>query len=418
MKRSLQERSPCILQNQRTSAVILAAMLAAVLFQGCATRASRAKRLAQCMLDPGVSNCERLLCRRELMDLAPESHPFLSEAFFPIGLYDVPESSLPEVAAAGFNLVVNGGKDYRYLAKAEAAGIKVIPYINHERMAEEVERVRGRRAILAWYLMDEPDLNRLAPEAYSRLAAELRKLDETRPIYLTVWSPARYEDYVAAGDILAPNPYPIIHQEPERNNLRTVGMVLDMAREQAGNRPVWAVVQAFLAEPTWPRKPTPEELRAMAFLAINHGADGIIYFSYKSGGHPITEDAGLFGEMKRINAQLNALHGALLARPIQRVGRVDVETEARPLGLAMRTLGEASMPVDCSAREFRGAKLLIVVNPDPWGKTVAIRLPGFLAGTQAAELFAEDQSKPIKLQRDSPLSLRFDRFQVRLFWIE
>lgn len=392
--------------------------LLALWLQGCTARAWRVRRLARQMLDPTTSPRESLSRRQRLMELAPESGPFLSQAFFPIGLYDVPESALQEIAAAGFNLVVNGGKDARYLARAEAAGVKVIPYINHAKMREEVERVHGRRAILAWYLMDEPDLNEVAPEEYSRLARRLRKLDRARPIYLTAWSPLRYGDYVNECDILAPNPYPILHEEPELNNLRLVGIILDAARESASGRPVWAILQAFYAEPMWPRNPTPRELRAMVFLALNHGADGIIYFSYKSGGRPITEHRELFAEISRINGHVRALRGALLARPIRPVRQVEVKQDERPATLQMPADARASAPLDCSIRNFGGAQLLIAVNPDPWPKTMDIHLPGGDTPRKATALFADEGPAPIDIQAGAPITAQFAPFQVRLYWIE
>ena len=266
--------------------------------------------------------------------------------------------------------------------------------------------------------MDEPDLNEVAPEEYSRLARRLRKLDRARPIYLTVWSPLRYGDYVNVCDILAPNPYPILHTEPEQNNLRLVGIILDAARESAGGRPVWAILQAFYAEPAWPRNPTPRELRAMVFLALNHGADGIIYFSYKSGGRPITEHRELFAEMSRINGHLRALRGALLARPIRSIRHVEVKQDERPATLQMPADARASVPLDCSIRDFCRAQLLIAVNPDPWAKTMDIHLPEGDTPRKATELFADEESGPTEIQAGTPITSRFAAFQVRVYWIE
>ena len=82
------------------------------------------------MLDPATSPREELRLEQRLIALGPESDRFLPEAFFPIGLYDVPEEALPEIAAAGFNTVVDGGKDASYLARAQAVGLRVIPYID------------------------------------------------------------------------------------------------------------------------------------------------------------------------------------------------------------------------------------------------------------------------------------------------
>jgi len=396
--------------RQPTSLLISALpVFVILLLSGCASRATLARRIAGKMLDPATSPKKSLLCRQRLIALAPDSDELLANAFFPIGLYDVPESALQQIAAAGFNLVVNGGKDAPYLNRAEAAGLRVIPYIRLSKMAEDIARVGRAGALFAWYLLDEPDLNRMPPEEYSRLARQLRKLDQARPIYLTVSSPGRYDDFMAECDIFAPNPYPIRHLDPEKNDLRYVAAVLDFARETAGTRPVWAIIQAFWAEPWWMRNPTPQELRAMVFMALNHGADGIIYFSYKSGDHPLTEHAELFEAIRHINGQLRALRGALLAKP--------VENAVRMTPLVKNDEIPEPGPMDYSLRRFGQAELLIAVNPDPRHREVRIVFPEEDRARAWVELFTEGELPPKLLFRDQD-TFTFDPHQVRLFWIE
>ena len=392
--------------GQRIAALAVCVAAIHLTLTGCAVREWQARRAHAAMLDPDATWCESLCQRQRLRSMVPESDGMLADAFFPIGLYDVPESALHEVAAAGFNLVVNGGKDGRYLARAESAGLKVIPYINHEKMARDVRRVQDRPAVLAWYLQDEPDLNKMPPERYEELAHELRRHDSTRPIYLTVWSPRRYADFMEWSDVFAPNPYPILNQDPLHNNLMIVAMAVEYARATAGDRPVWAIVQAFWAEPLWPRNPTPAELRAMVFLALNHGADGIIYFSYKSGDRAITAHPDLFTEIRRINGHIRALRGALLKRPLD-------------LGEAYPALPPvlAEKRVDLSVRRFRDATLLMAVNPDPAPKSVELDLGLLGAVTGVSELFPEGLPAP-EFTPGEPTHLTLPPFGVRILWLE
>ena len=392
--------------HRPTRLVICVAILSAIL-TGCVGRSRQVEQYAAAMLHPRTTPRESLHYRQRLREMAPEAEPYLADAFFPIGLYDVPESALQEIAAAGFNLVANGGKDALYLRRAEAAGLKVIPYINAEKMARDVRRVKGRRSVFAWYLWDEPDLNDLEPEEYHTLAKQLHTLDESRPIFLTICSPTRYKDFIESADIFAPNPYPIRHKDAAKNNLRTVGLVIDRARAAAGDRPVWAILQAFWAQPTWPRNPTPHELRAMAFIALNHGVDGILYFSYKSGDRPITRHPILFAEIKRINGQVSALRGALLKKPLDR----------SLLGDAFhRALADGG--IDYSVRTFRGAMLFIAVNPEPASKTIAASLSGLAGGKQIRELFIPGEEKAEEIVAGQKLRLKFHPFEVKIFWIE
>jgi len=389
----------------RSPRIALCALAFCALFTGCAApRAARARRLAAEMLHPATTPLDRIAARSRLRTLMPEGEQYLADVFFPIGLYDVPESALEEIAAAGFNLVVNGGKDERYLRRAAIVGMKVIPYINTERMGRDVARVKDDPTVCAWYLQDEPDLNEMSPERYRRLARELRALDETRPIYLTVWSPDRYENYVGSCDILAPNPYPIRRVEPEKNRLRRVGLTVDRARAAAGDRPVWAVIQAFSAKPHWPRNPTPAELRAMVFIALNHGADGIIYFSYKSGGRPITRHTDLFAEIKRINGLIRALRAPLLTNPLP-PDRLDEELRAELAGAGL----------DYSVRLFRGAVLFIAVNPDPIPKRISVDLTRLFQDRAPRQIFSDGPDAASAPARDAAAPLTFDPFEVKLF---
>ena len=94
-------------------AVLLAVSL--VLLAGCLSPESRAHRLAARMLAPETTARERLRYRQNLIALGAAAWPYLDLAFFPIGLYDVPEDALPAAAAAGFNLIVNGDNTPSYL---------------------------------------------------------------------------------------------------------------------------------------------------------------------------------------------------------------------------------------------------------------------------------------------------------------
>jgi hypothetical protein len=385
------------------------------LLSGCALSGGPAERATRDMLDPATSPREALLLEERLIALAPESDRFLPEAFFPIGLYDVPQEALPEIAAAGFNMVVNGGKDASYLERAQALGLRVIPYIDMAHMKADAANAAGRRTLFAWYLFDEPDLNALSAGAYLQLAKLCRAAESRRPILLSVQSPDNYAAYVAGCDILAVDPYPIQHREPELNDLRRVPQWVEAARAAAGPRPVWAVMQAFFAEPMWPRNPTPQELRAMVFMALNHGASGILFFSYKSGDRPITQQADLFPAIERLVGEINALRGPLLAPPTPADFNMQVLEEQVPA--AAPKPPEDRAPLDCSLRTFLDAQLFIAVNPDSWKKTARLSMPPSVAGKSLEEILADSPVQPLTVPRSHPLDITFEPYQTRIFWI-
>lgn len=401
-----------------TVAVILS------LLCGCASPSERAERALARMCRPDVTPREEIVLRQEIINRVPESEPLLTRLFFPIGLYDVPEDALFDVAAAGFNLILNGDTTPSYLGRAAACGLRVIPYIRVEHMAEDVKGAAGARPLFAWYLFDEPDLNNMTPEKYGDLSRTLRALDPTRPIFLTVLSPRRYAEYAADCDIFATTVYPVHHEDEQENKLWAVAWATEAAVRAAKGRPVWTVLQAFFGEPAWERNPTPEEVRVMAFLALNHGSSGILYFSYKSGDKPLPEQTELYDGIVSLNAELAALRGPLLTPPLRWKPALKVIDEDPADDVQFIQFEEKPAPVptpaiDCSLRRFGKAHLFIAVNADPWSKTMEIALPSALAGRPIVEIYGDpEDSVKDKLSEDGRIELDFGPHDVRLFWIE
>ena len=378
---------------------------------GCATPATRAARHADGMLDPSRTPLERLRSQAAVVAMGDAADAYLPDAFFAVGLYDVPKQALPLLAEAGFNLAVNADKDDpELLACCERLGIRLVPYIRLGRMQEDVRKAQGEDALWGWYLFDEPDLHKKPPEFIRTHYRALRQADPTRPIYLTVLSPRRYADFIESCDVFAPNPYPIVHVDATKNQLRWVAMAADAARKRAKGQVIWLIIQAFWAEPWWQRNPTPAELRAMVYLALNHGAKGIVYFSYKSGDRPITEHKKLFAMIRQVNAEIRALKPALLRDPLPDAVDASLGRDERGgLVVGRPRLGAA----DCALRRYRGRWLLTVVNPDPWAKQVYVRLQGAASRcAEAVELFTDEAPDPHPAVGGLVLPLR--PFQVRV----
>ena len=106
-------------------------LILATALSGCATPSRSAVRLAERMLDPATPERRRLEVCRELRSLTPESEPYLADAFFPVGLYDVPETAFQEIAAAlcpenmGRCLVVTAGRIAAETVQLDAVGVFV-----------------------------------------------------------------------------------------------------------------------------------------------------------------------------------------------------------------------------------------------------------------------------------------------------
>jgi len=145
-------------------------------------------------------------------------------------------------------------------------------------VSQKVGAFRSHPAIAAWYMNDEvcpaclPELE----EGYQKI----RELDENHPVWSVHWNSDWLIQEAHTTDIVGAEPYPIAHFP-----ITHVSRKADEAN--AAGKPLWLVPQIF----NWKdypgdsrsqtgRPPTREEMRAMTYLAVNHGAKGLIYYSY------------------------------------------------------------------------------------------------------------------------------------------
>ena len=222
--------------------------------------------------------------------------------FFPLGLYLGPteDEHLERIAKAGFNTILcygyGAGKDPRaYLDRAAKHGLKVIYSIKDfyegstwypkqgatsdlDQMRKYITELRDHPALLAWYTNDE-----LEPRWMPKLQAAydlVCQLDPDHPAFQVLCVPSQNHLYYGVTDILGVDPYPI-----PRHPVTMVGEWMDTARTATWwAKPVWCVPQIFqwanYSKDAKDREPTFEEKRAMVCLALIHGAQGLICYSY------------------------------------------------------------------------------------------------------------------------------------------
>ena len=150
----------------------------------------------------------------------------------------------------------------------------------------------------------------------------------------------------------------------------------------------------------------------MVYLALNQGAQGIIYFSYRSGDRPITGHQDLFAMMRKVNGELSALKPLLLKEPLPASAlSVSPDDATR----ATTEPGRKAPLLGCSLRRFGDRWLLIAVNPDPVARTATIRLAeAGSAPTTAVELFTGEEQAPMA----ASCKLKLRPFEVRVFLLE
>jgi hypothetical protein len=336
--------------------------------------------------------------------------------FFPLGLYMAghdTEQDLARIAAAGFNTLLSytwgafghtaaqglGPGPRAFLDRAGAHGLRVIYALQDffeesptwlcrtpgacvpgttglDLVREYVLALRDHPALLAWYLNDE------RPSAFvPQLRERIELIDELDPEHPCLQVLALDADatqaqqalaldaYYDNTDLLGVDPYPVAGAPPLKRPMKMVGAWTDSAKISARDvRPVWNVVQThpwgnYTGNPA-DRAPSLEEQRCMAYLALVHGADGLLLYSYFDLFHPPgrPDDPVYFesrwAEVAAIGQELSALAPELL----------------RGRDLELASSGPAS-PLQARALEEADGLHLLLANPNrtrPAGRTFTL----------------------------------------------
>lgn len=257
--------------------------------------------------ETGASESVRLTMTR--VEKLPERKAYIDshrrlildgKPFFPLGLYfgAVPDNELEIYADSAFNCIMPYARIKREtLDKIDARGVKVIYSVKDlydgasglqsveaadEAVTKTVEELKDHPAIIAWYINDEYPLTRL-PELVGRRDL-MERLDPGRPTWAVLYQIESIREYLPTFDVAGTDPYPIAG--------KPVSMAYDWSvRTNVGmfdKKAVWQVPQIFdwslhkktLAERQRHRAPTGREMRAMYWMGIAGGANGLIAYCW------------------------------------------------------------------------------------------------------------------------------------------
>lgn len=257
-----------------------------------------------------------------------------------------------------------GLKFHDFCAMAERHGIAVmgtVPWLKKftpdyiDGFVTQMTRDREEPNVMMWHTADETDGDIAGNLLRDRLCKEI---DPTRYTWLNVINAvAQNKD---AADVLATDPYPI-----PNNPITMVSAHVDRLMESTKGCPgktQWLWIQNFGGEGSWTRPPTPEEVRAMAYLALNHGVKGLAYFMYtpperrKDGKR---QNPAAWEEAGKVNAEIQARKRVFL--------------------LGKKVFSGLVGPLDVAAFEYEDKKYLSCVNTknEKSGK-VTVSVPGWL----------------------------------------
>jgi hypothetical protein len=304
---------------------------------------------------------------------------------FIVGVFMQPVESFDSWRARGINTLVGYESRSGRVSNNEwsaAAAAKGLYYIRRPGDDLAADAADGR--LLALMHDDEPDAQ-VPPTDPTALAADFatwKRAAPHKPVFVNfsgggvlAGDKDRYVAYSAAADWIGSDFYAVTgYGRPDW--LWKVGSAVDRLRGWSGGKPQFCFVETSNQRLPWmprtSRGVTPDELRALVWHSVIHGARGVVYFPQQlgdKGGVPFRFDAtpqAVSTEMARQNARLGRLQD-VLAMP------------ANPLACAIT----ADPPLEVGWR-MKGDELYIVAlnfsDDRPATAGVAIDAGG-LAGT-------------------------------------
>ncbi|MCC6484657.1 MAG: hypothetical protein IT209_07425 [Armatimonadetes bacterium] len=218
--------------------------------------------------------------------------------FFPIGIYcyNLTSDIMADLHERRFNTIVNivTGFEASQLDFIHQNGLmSVVPYT-----PEWVKAAKDHPSLLAYYLTDEPEGHGDVVEKEREKYLEMRREDPNHPGGLCHYLFGAIERFKDACDFTMSDVYPVTASRD--TPLRNVGVHIDEAHRVHGRMwPTWAWIQVFGGPDTdggkW-AQPLAQEVRCMTYIALAHGATGILYFSYWP---KAPETWGSLGELNR-----------------------------------------------------------------------------------------------------------------------
>ncbi len=323
--------------------------------------------------------------------------------FFPIGLYAVwkrefngnnIDKAFKDLKAAGFNFAhtynASRNADFaEFLNTADKYGFKLWITPGSD-MINNIIRECHHPSILAWYIGDDTHTY-FSPEDVKRNHDICHSLDNA---HLTTQADgtgprgaSHYEAFIGSTDSFMPEIYPVREDKPDPKEVPTVIRDMktiydDLSRNGSPVKTIWAIIQHFDGW-GWKRFPTFDELRAMSYLSIIHGAHGITWYTY--GGynqnHGVTSTPEHWKEITTVAGELASIQNQLCSRHAKEQPAVTILS-----GPQKDALEHPS--VTCLLKDNDGPKILLVCNSSTEAVQAAIDIKGF----KTAKVLFEDRT--------------------------
>jgi hypothetical protein len=252
-----------------------------------------------------------------------------------------------------------------------------------------IEALTNDPALGLWYGADEPGRDRILQLQPGYTTA---KQIGTRPIFSVTNRSDHMERLAETVDILGSDPYPIPNV-----SLRSVA---DYTKEcvdaTAGLKPVWTIIPQYGS-----KRPTEQELRCMAYLAIASGAQGLGIYAWDD-RNAITKEGWRTGDYPEDLAILQTVIGEL--NQLQNI--LIIPNSTRVLSLA-----PVNPAIHVAMKESGNDRYLFVVNDSRAAETATLSITGI----QSADgVDVHDASQKISI-RDGKVLLQMQPLEVRIY---
>jgi uncharacterized membrane protein (UPF0127 family) len=239
---------------------------------------------------------------------AVKGREVLMPDFFPLVAYGAKRADFAFLRDMGFNAAVawlSADSAEETLSDAGEHGLRIVASPRDEAAIRKISSPAAAHALLGWYVEDEPEGRSVPPDVIMDRVKKIRDAGSVAPTFMAMVRPEFVKAYKGIADVILMDQYPIPH-----NPLIWLSKSMDEAGH-AGQDSVWAVIQIFGGQGWtgmgWDREPTYDEMRALSYLAIVHGAGGLFFYTVKDGRYDVRADPGHLEDVRRLIQELRFL---------------------------------------------------------------------------------------------------------------
>ncbi len=272
--------------------------------------------------------------------------------FFPIGAYGANSGNLNEIRGLGMNTAVIDMTEDNIDA-CLAIGLRCTLAVPRDpvKLIDALDRLKPKltRGRFSFYVNDEPEIHSF-PAAEAEDIQQIIKQNFPEAVTnMAIVRPQGIPFYEKAADFFMLDQYPVPNMP-----MTWLSDSMDEAAGYVGRARLQSVIQAFgddkHAPGGWPRLPTFEEMRCLAFLSVVHGSRGIYFYTFPS----IAATSQGREDLARLVGQLNSIKPWL------------DHNEGEPVSLEMTSENRfdprGNSAVHCAGKERHNTRMLICVN--------------------------------------------------------